>query len=600
MGAARLGGDAAEPGRDARRDAGGGRRHVVSGPGAADATDDEATTTDAAADTTTTTTTTAEEDPATTATTPPPPEAEAETTTPMPPPTTTTTVDPTTAAEASLGEESNSSSSSSTMTPAEGALRRQDTDATTVAPEDVTPRRNASLSAEEELEEELEEAVGGRNGSSPRPPLPPHIEALINITRGAGEDYGDYDYGAPPSLPPSLPNVKIIPFVAADAVLENGEGKATAYPMQDRHLPTDNPLYSRFSPPIKTEGGFQPREPILDGPFYESKIDGPYDTAGQLQLDITSGTPIPPSITTLPKSEEKVCYSDGREHAHGDLLSEPGACLVCVCHRGEVFCQHTECPAPGPGCTRVEGQRASCCGRLVCDGGDEFPTVVLSGVVPPVTVADGVVTTIDPFRDVIRTEPAPDLPSLIGDLKPYLLDRRPTSTPPTTSSTSSLPSSSVNVTRPPQHEESSLLDSVFQFLFAGVDTSTTTSSTTTARATLVNGSFAVRTEASTSEVAVNGGEVATGPLSAGENATSGNANANAKANATEPPPGRPPNIIVDVDSSSAAESPGLLKLAGCNIYGRMYRVGRIISELSSPCLECRCTEVGVQCRQLKC
>lgn len=44
----------------------------------------------------------------------------------------------------------------------------------------------------------------------------------------------------------------------------------------------------------------------------------------------------------------------------------------------------------------------------------------------------------------------------------------------------------------------------------------------------------------------------------------------------------------------------LLKLAGCNIYGRMYRVGRIITELSSPCMECRCTEIGVQCKQLGC
>lgn len=45
---------------------------------------------------------------------------------------------------------------------------------------------------------------------------------------------------------------------------------------------------------------------------------------------------------------------------------------------------------------------------------------------------------------------------------------------------------------------------------------------------------------------------------------------------------------------------GLLKLAGCNIYGRMYRVGRIISELSGPCLECKCTEIGVQCKPLGC
>ncbi|XP_073944529.1 uncharacterized protein isoform X1 [Choristoneura fumiferana] len=45
---------------------------------------------------------------------------------------------------------------------------------------------------------------------------------------------------------------------------------------------------------------------------------------------------------------------------------------------------------------------------------------------------------------------------------------------------------------------------------------------------------------------------------------------------------------------------GLLKLAGCNIYGRMYRVGRIIAELSTACQECRCTELGVQCRSLPC
>jgi len=44
----------------------------------------------------------------------------------------------------------------------------------------------------------------------------------------------------------------------------------------------------------------------------------------------------------------------------------------------------------------------------------------------------------------------------------------------------------------------------------------------------------------------------------------------------------------------------MLKISGCNIYGRMYRVGKIISELSNPCLECMCTEIGVHCNQLKC
>uniref|UniRef100_A0A2H1V9W5 SFRICE_001500 n=1 Tax=Spodoptera frugiperda TaxID=7108 RepID=A0A2H1V9W5_SPOFR len=55
-----------------------------------------------------------------------------------------------------------------------------------------------------------------------------------------------------------------------------------------------------------------------------------------------------------------------------------------------------------------------------------------------------------------------------------------------------------------------------------------------------------------------------------------------------------------VPNAGGLLGPGLLKLAGCNIYGRMYRVGRIITELSTPCQECWCTELGVQCKPLAC
>lgn len=41
---------------------------------------------------------------------------------------------------------------------------------------------------------------------------------------------------------------------------------------------------------------------------------------------------------------------------------------------------------------------------------------------------------------------------------------------------------------------------------------------------------------------------------------------------------------------------GLLKLAGCNIYGQMYDVGHVIAELSNACLECKCLpDIGVGC-----
>jgi hypothetical protein len=64
-----------------------------------------------------------------------------------------------------------------------------------------------------------------------------------------------------------------------------------------------------------------------------------------------------------------------------------------------------------------------------------------------------------------------------------------------------------------------------------------------------------------------------------------------------PPPARPLRPKEPATSNSIV---GVLKLAGCNIYGRMYRVGRIISELSDQCRECKCTELGVECQPLYC
>lgn len=59
--------------------------------------------------------------------------------------------------------------------------------------------------------------------------------------------------------------------------------------------------------------------------------------------------------------------------------------------------------------------------------------------------------------------------------------------------------------------------------------------------------------------------------------------------------------VAEVQTKPPQTTPSsTLKLSGCNIYGRMYRVGRIISELSGPCLECRCTESGVDCKPLDC
>ena len=49
---------------------------------------------------------------------------------------------------------------------------------------------------------------------------------------------------------------------------------------------------------------------------------------------------------------------------------------------------------------------------------DESPTVVLDRADATAPSLHQPIVSPDPFRDVIKTEPAPDLPSLIGEMKP--------------------------------------------------------------------------------------------------------------------------------------------------------------------------------------
>ena len=67
-------------------------------------------------------------------------------------------------------------------------------------------------------------------------------------------------------------------------------------------------------------GGFIPREPLLDGPFYESKYEVPFHTTGlnipeaHIPVDITAGTNVPPSMTMLPKTDNGKYFSVKMKH----------------------------------------------------------------------------------------------------------------------------------------------------------------------------------------------------------------------------------------------------------------------------------------------
>ncbi|KAF5291205.1 hypothetical protein FQA39_LY14447 [Lamprigera yunnana] len=322
---------------------------------------------------------------------------------------------------------------------------------------------------------------------NPYKKLSSDIEAILNITMNKNKDYEDYDYSEP-TLPPSLPNLRIIPFVAADALdTKNRDPDNALYP--DRI--TEEPTYSLFSPPTKTEGGFVPKEPPIMPEYYDKNV-------------VITSTTLPPRITNVNN-----CIVDGREVSHRDTITLE-ECTVCVCFYGNTICQQPPCLVPEPGCSMSRERSTSCCPHIICDRID-----ITSSPQEIITI------TRNPLRDIIHT-PSP--------VEEKLATTQQSITEQTQNTTNSNKELSFN--------------SVLELLLYG--TSTTTENVTKILTT---------TETSSTESAI----------------------------------GVDPAVGV-----------GLLKLAGCNIYGRMYRVGRIISELSGPCMECRCTEVGVQCTPLKC
>lgn len=223
---------------------------------------------------------------------------------------------------------------------------------------------------------------------------------------------------------------------------------------------------------------------------------------------------------------------------------------------------------------------------------------------PQENIAAEGIATHDPFRDVIRTEAAPDLQSLIGDIMPYLA-RHTSTLKPTTHMTSSKPTSPANepqftsqkyhsttdVTVETKQEDDSefSFDSVFKLLFSDEKEPEIEQQETT----------------KPNDENVKNKDTSMTPTKT--QTTHAHSTTQSKYRTTPTPSSNSwylsSKTQTDLPSRNSIEGPssvGLLKLAGCNIYGRMYRVGRIISELSGPCLECMCTEVGVQCRPLKC
>ncbi len=84
-------------------------------------------------------------------------------------------------------------------------------------------------------------------------------------------------------------------------------------------------------------------------------------------------------IYTYVSIETAVCTNGYLTYRHGELVTEPKACNMCLCLYGEIVCQEPECPKVKTGCRKVkyDVDFGNCCGEIVC-GNSEY--VSISGV----------------------------------------------------------------------------------------------------------------------------------------------------------------------------------------------------------------------------
>ncbi|CAH1403373.1 unnamed protein product [Nezara viridula] len=360
------------------------------------------------------------------------------------------------------------------------------------------------------------------------------------------------------------------------------------------------------------------------------------------------------------------CIYKEKTYHHGEVVSEPNACELCVCYYGQSYCQKPKCAPVKEGCQRILHENdKSCCGRIICDG---IPTKIIDNMeistqstlipesmsnIPAITVADLVVTP-DPFKDVIRTEPAPDLIDIMKDMLPHLKNESLAAKPAVTMVQSpqnisilthntdnkmkyNHTKSNINETQKAEknstkekipfqnneknssavHEDEDTFsfESVLDMLFRTTQTPSTT------QRTIHDKIYNHQPNSQRNEIN-NAIEITDDFISHKEKNTEKSPELNIYDDYQEDESKNNTNENLYVNKSkeektglnrnketSKATTPSnkptkskpavgmQLKLAGCNIYGRMYEVGKIIAELSGPCLECMCTELGVQCRK---
>ncbi|XP_025405204.1 mucin-5AC isoform X3 [Sipha flava] len=222
----------------------------------------------------------------------------------------------------------------------------------------------------------------------------------FNVTEKTNNFEMDYDE---PTLPPSLPNLKIIPFVAADAVVnepaaiyDNYQPEVErVYNASDIEKPL-SPVINNFSPPIETEGGFLPKDSPNGGHYVTKKFQTTTEHA-VIKPIIHLDEP----VVGLPPIGSVWCLSNDKKYKHGELLTDPSACNICICFNAKIVCQEN-CPAVKVGCQRVnDPNNSTCCGRIICNDSENDVTTENLKLTEVTTETTTTTTTTSKIKDAV-------------------------------------------------------------------------------------------------------------------------------------------------------------------------------------------------------
>ncbi|XP_065208758.1 proteoglycan 4-like [Planococcus citri] len=495
-----------------------------------------------------------------------------------------------------------------------------------------------------------------------------------------------------PALPPSLPNLEIIPFVASDALDKPKEPVADRKEgieyVEDETTPTDPAdLIKKFSPPSLTEGGFIPRDPTPDELYFEAiKFNRTYSPPPQIIItEITSEyrvtEPSQPKVPEIISEHPQHHYIEYSTMSTTTTTQKPATTASTTTTTTTTSAPPppqpistttttTENPPTPPEMpptpvihflttkaanystlmplfrhTSTSTSTTTTTTTTTEDpsieeseegsdpegaGGEEESEEEDEETIPiPDTEPVNKEPTITNSNNNTKEEPPaePEDNSLLSNILTMIFDDYPvppskektTTLPPPSSSKKPIPA--VKFTTPAT-KQSTPSSSIPPFKHVYIppsfsNPSPTTTSTTTTTTTPAPSTTTTTQSTSTVKSMDKMGFISTRFSNNNSTTTMNETQQNQikyvglpqTFTYNQPVPKSTPKPVKERPSShneiyhsmkSDSVISGLLKLSGCNIFGKMYKTGEQIDELTEPCSRCICSEAGVHCIQTKC